>query len=452
MPTASDPSPERNGANLEVAHKPPTSRPQGRRQAGWFLLAAVLVAGLAAYLFANRPARTQESAAIRTVPTATIRTGSVERVLRITGQTSARHFASITVTRFLGQPGASRGGNLVLTKLAEGGSMVKTGDVVAELDAETMMTAIEASRTSNELLELELSRLKAQQALDWETIQQTVRSAKANYDRAALDYKKADVQTAVERELLKLALEQNEAVYKQQLFALDFKKISMAASMRSSELQFERVRVVLDRLLNDMRALTFRAPMDGMVVLQSVERTGGTQAQYAVGDAVSPGRSFMRIVDLSDMQLDGMANQTASSAIRVGQPATVTLDAFPDLTFKGRVYSVGAMARASRFESYYFRSVPVVIQIEGSHPRLLPDMSGAADVLLESSQDKPLVPLEAVRSEDGRAFVYLRGPKGFEKRYVEIGVRGTIEGAVLSGLRAGDVVALAEPPPAIAGS
>jgi len=186
--------------------------------------------------------------------------------------------------------------------------------------------------------------------------------------------------------------------------------------------------------------------MDGMVVLQSVERSGGTTAQYSAGDAVNPGRSFMKIVDTSGMQLEAVANQAATSQLRVGQPATVELDAFPGLTFPGKVYSVGAMARASRMESYYVRTVPVVVQIQGQNPRLLPDMSGSADVLLGSEENKPLIPIEALHSEGGRDFAYVRVGSGFEKRYVEVGVHGTTEAAVLSGLQAGDQVALAVPP------
>ncbi|HSW51498.1 MAG TPA: HlyD family efflux transporter periplasmic adaptor subunit [Bryobacteraceae bacterium] len=450
MPKASDPSPETNGVHLEVSPKPPALPPGRRRWVAWLVVIGILAAGWAAYLFAKRPAQTAGSA-VQAVPTAVIRTGSVERSLRITGQTTARNFASITVTSFRGQPGMGRGGNLVLTTLAEGGSMVKTGDVVAELDTESMLTTIDDMKASNEQAELEIERLKAQQALDWESLQQTVRSAKANYDRAALDFKKAEVLTPIEQELLRLALEQAEAVYKQQLFSLDFKKTSLAAVMRISELSLDRLRLRFERTLNDMKTFTFRAPMDGMVVLQSLERSGGSQAQYAAGDAVNPGRSFMKIVDLSSMQLDGLANQTASSELRVGQTAVVTLDAFPELTFPATIYSVGAMARSSRMESFYFRTVPVVVQIEGQHPRLLPDMSGAADVLLESEQNTPLVPLEAIHSEEGRTFVYVRVPTGFEKRFVEVGVRSAAEGAVLSGLQAGDVVALAEPPPAAGG-
>ncbi|MCC7175620.1 MAG: efflux RND transporter periplasmic adaptor subunit [Bryobacterales bacterium] len=449
MSRASDPSLESGGLPQEPEHTPHSPQPRRRRLGIWLLVACLMLAGLGAYLFAKRPAQTPRASALAAVPTAAIRTGSVQHTLRLSGQTAARNYAAITVTTFRGQPGMGRGGSLVLTKLAEGGSKVKTGDVVAELDTESMLTTIDDMKANQEQMELDLARLQAQQALDWESLQQTVRSAKANFDKAALDFKKAEVQTAIEQELLRLAMEEAEAVYKQQLFALDYKKISLDATMRTTQLSLDRTRLRFQRTLNDLQTFTFRAPMDGMVVLQSLERSGGTMAQYAAGDAVNPGRSFMRIVDTSSMQLEALASQAETSELRVGQTARISLDAFPDLTFPGKVYSVGAMARASRMESFYVRTIPVVVRIEGSDSRLLPDMSGAADILLRRDENKPLIPLEAIQSEGDRTFAYVRTASGFEKRYIEVGMRSSLEAAVLSGLQAGERVALTVPPAGI---
>ncbi len=446
MPTASDPSPETSGVHLEAAGESSTSPPGSRRWVAWLLLACLMLAGWAAYLYAKRPAQTKRTAAIEAVPTALIRTGSVQQSLRISGQMSGRNYASIIVTRFRGWLPLGGSGILVLTKLADGGTIVKTGDVVAELDPEDLLHVIFDTKLNNEVAEFDLEKLKAQQTLDWESLQQSVRSAKANFDRAALDFKKAEVQTPIEQEFLRLALEEAEAVYEQELFSLDYKKISLAATMRTTELRLERQRLSFERTLDDLKTFTFRAPMDGMVVLQSLERSGGMTAQYSVGDAVNPGRSIMKIVDTSSMQLDALANQAETSELRVGQPATVSLDAFPGLTFPGKVYSVGALARPSGMESYYVRTVPVVVEIKGQHPRLLPNMSGAADILLGSEANKPLIPLEAIRSEGGKAFAFVRVGSGFEKRHIEVGVRSGTEAAVLSGLQAGDRVALSVPP------
>ncbi|HSW50445.1 MAG TPA: efflux RND transporter periplasmic adaptor subunit [Bryobacteraceae bacterium] len=430
---------------MEVAQKAaPARRPGGRRWLPLLALAGVLFAGWGAYLLANRPVQAQKAAALEVVPTAVARTGVLAQTLRLTGQTSARRYASIIVARFRGQPGMGRG--LVLTKLAEGGTLAKTGDVVAELDSEDMQTTIDDLKSTIDQSVLNLERQKAQLALDWQNLEQTLCSAKANWDRAALDYRKADVLTPIEQEILRLAMEQAEAEFKQQQQSLGYKKVSQEAQLRVSEMALQRQQLRYERSLSDLKGFTFRAPMDGLVVVQSVERSGGTTAQYAAGDTVNPGRAFLRIVDTSSMQVEAAVSQAEATALRVGQPVKVTLDAFPELEFTGSVYSVGAMARPSMFESYYVRTVPVNILIKGQDPRLIPDLSAAAEVLLARDEGNVLVPLEAIQTEGDRTFVYVRKGPQFEKRYVEIGLRGNIDAAVTSGLNAGDRVALSKPP------
>jgi HlyD family secretion protein len=405
-----------------------------------------MLAGWGTYLLAARPARSKLDDAVAAVPTFEVRSGSVQRTLRVAGQTSARNYASIVVARFRGQPGMGRSSNLTLTKLTPGGTNVKAGDVVAELDAESMLTTIDDLKANLDQARLDLEKLKAQQTLDWTTLVQTVQAAKATLDEATWDNKASDVKTPIEQELLRLGVEQAEAQYKQQLESLPLKRVSQAAQLRMSELSLQQQQLVYKRSLNDLAGFTFRAPMDGMVVLQPVERSGGTTAQYAVGDQVNPGRAFMKIVDTSSMQLEAQASQTEARRIRVGQPAIVILDAFPDLKLQGKVYSVGAMAVQSMRENYYVRTVSVTVQIQGRDPRLIPDMSGSAEILLDRQEDKPVIPLEAIQSEGDRSFVYVRTGPQFEKRYIEVGVRSETQAAVLSGLSAGERVALAKPP------
>ncbi len=446
MPKASDSNSEQKWSSLEDAKRPQPPRPRRSRWTIWILAVAVAGSLVAYNLVKSRAVRAKQAAVAAVIPTAVVKVGTLDRTLRLSGQTSARRYASVTVTSFRGQRGGS--GGLVLTRLAAGGSTVQAGDVVAELDNEQLRTVIDTMDANLQQQQLSLGTLKASQQLDWLNLEQTVRSRKATYDQAVLDYKASEVKTPIEQELLKLTMEEAEAAYQQQLKALPLKKTSLDATLRVSELSLKRQQLMYDRTQNDMRAYTFRAPMAGLVVLQSLERTGGTQAQYAVGDTVNPGRSFMKIVDTSSMQLEASASQAETSDLRVGEEANVSLDAFPGLVFPGTVYSVGALARASMFESVYVRSVPVMIRIKGQDSRLLPDMSGAADIVLDRAENKPLVPLEALHQDGGQHFVYLKRGTGFEKRFVKVGLKNDTQAAVVSGLSSGDEVALTIPPAA----
>jgi macrolide-specific efflux system membrane fusion protein len=91
-------------------------------------------------------------------------------------------------------------------------------------------------------------------------------------------------------------------------------------------------------------------------------------------------------------------------------------------------------------QSYYKREVPVNVTINASDPRLIPDLSASAEVILQKSDDVLAIPLAAVRSAGGRSSVLVREGDQFVDRQVVLGVRDENKVAVVSGLRAGDQV------------
>jgi hypothetical protein len=179
----------------------------------------------------------------------------------------------------------------------------------------------------------------------------------------------------------------------------------------------------------------------------TVHRHGSSDlAQYKLGDQVGPGQVLMKIMETSSMQLACAVNQVESRLIQIGQRAMVSFDAIPGLTFPGKVQKVGAMAVRGRRENYYVRTVPATVEIQGSDPRLIPDLSGEAEILIERQEDVLVLPLEALFEERDQDFVYLKTGDSFEKHEVEVGSRSNTYAAVLSGLSADQVVATAVPP------
>jgi multidrug efflux pump subunit AcrA (membrane-fusion protein) len=109
----------------------------------------------------------------------------------------------------------------------------------------------------------------------------------------------------------------------------------------------------------------------------------------------------------------------------------VSFDAIPGLTFPGKVQEVGAMAVRGHRENYYVRTVPATVDIQGSDPRPIPDLTGEAEIPIDRQENVLVLPLEALF---------------FEKHEVEVGSRTNTHAAILSGLSADQVVATAVPP------
>ena len=373
---------------------------------------------------------------------AVARVGNIDRVMRLTGKTSARSFSNITAPMLRGP---ESGKSLVLMKLVKAGAFVKKGDLIAQIDAQATQDHVDDVADSVKQGEADIQKRRAEQQVEWESLQHVLRTAKSDRDKALLDAKTTVLLTDIERELLKLNVEETEARYSQLQKDLPFHKAANAAELRILDLTRERQKRHHDRHAGDLVKFTIHAPSDGLAVMQQTFR-GGESGQVQEGDQVGPGQSFMKVVNPARMQVEAKANQAESSELRIGQPVSVRLDAFPGLQFNGRVYSIGALATGGWMQNNYIRTIPVNIQIEGSDPRLIPDLSAAVDVLVARAENVVSVPLDAIHEHNGRTTVLTRqsGAQSlsFEEREVTLGIHDAKEVAVLSGLRAGAEVRL----------
>ncbi|MBI5085778.1 MAG: efflux RND transporter periplasmic adaptor subunit [Acidobacteria bacterium] len=420
------------------APKPPQAPPRSSVLPKLLGLAAVVVvvAAVAYYLASGRQQQAQKSV-VAQARTATAKLGTIESRLRVTGATAARSFANITAPRLRGPEGNQA---MVLLKLASSGQMVKKGDVIAEFDPQSMKDHQDDTIAGLRDKENDVKKKIVQNELDMENLQQTLRVAKANLDKANLDFKAADIRTEIDRELLKLAVDEADATYKELLTDLPREKESQSADLRITEIAKVMEDKHVERHEDDLKRLVLHSPMDGMVVLQTTFRSGGDQVMLSVGDRVGPGQPIMKVIDSASMQVEGQINQAETSTFRIGMPANIGLDAFPGARFDGKVYAMGALAVSPGRQQYYIRNIPVRVQIVNPDKRVIPDLSASADVLLGRQENVVTVPAAAVRQADGKDQVEVKTQNGFEKRTVKVGLSNGAQVAILEGLREGETV------------
>ena len=405
-----------------------------------FIIGFVLFGiGFAYYVRASRLKDTQKEMPVAVTKTAVVKRGGMDLRLRVTGATNARTYFNIVAPR-LRSPDS---GAMALLKLTASGTQVRKGDVIAEFDPQSTKDHLDDTIAGyNDKLN-DVKKKKVQLELDMENLRQSLLRARSSVEKARLDLKTLPVRTAVDMELLKLALDESEATYKELLAEEKIRIESQKADMRITEISRILEEQHVDRHREDISRLSVGAPAGGMVVILEMHRHGGDQVTYAVGDRLSPGTLFMRIADRSTMQLEGTINQSEVNLFRLGQEANVRLDAYPDAVYKGKVTSIGALATApGRGANYYLRSIPIKVQILNPDNRILPDLSASAEVLVDKTEEVLLAPSGAVRQEDGQTFVYVKSGENIEKRTVTIGPAQGAQVALTSGVSEGDVLVL----------
>ena len=112
-----------------------------------------------------------------------------------------------------------------------------------------------------------------------------------------------------------------------------------------------------------------------------------------------PGLAVLQVVGRGAMLVRARVSQADIAAIAVGQPARIGLDAYPGFEMRGRIAQIGPVAVPGSF-SPRVRTFTVIVAVEGSNPRLLPDLSAAVDVEIERVRNALVVPRSAIVDAD----------------------------------------------------
>ena len=423
-------SPEKPLPVPAKAVKLPESPP---RWPAYVLLATVVAA--AAWWQRPQPRKPVVAPSVSTVRA--IR-GFIQNTRRLTGSISARRFMNIGAP-VLQAPDQGRG--LTLIFLAASGAHVKQGQIIAQIDAQDIQNHLIDVEASVSQGQLDIARRKAQLVAQMEGLDQRLRVARATWERARQDARAAPVKNTITQETLRLAVEEYQEAYQEAAKQIPLTEERQLADLKIYELSNEYDVRHLNRHLLDFRRCSIRAPMDGMVVMQTTYR-GGELYQIKVGDRLAPGQPFMRVVDPASMQLDAVMNQAESEMVRLGQRSTVRFDAFPEIVMQGHVQAVGALAVGGRRVNFNVRNVAVRFALETIDPRVIPDLTASADVAISEPAGGLIVPREALGGSGGRSIVYVKQGDAFVPREVEIAGETNTQAAVASGIQEGEEIAL----------
>ncbi len=437
----------------------PVPDPHGQKPQlpAWGMLALLvggIIVGLGVYQALNNNVTAGGGAGPAAAATVAAETTTFTKSIRIGGTVGATNFAMIRAPRMRGGGDRGGGSSLTIQTLAEAGTVVEAGSVVAEFESKKTQDTLDTFGSLLAQNKALTAARKAEMLIATETLRQNYRTTKAEADKAAFDLQTAEVRSAIQAEIFRLLAEEGTASTAQLEQEVRLQEVADVAEQRSLEITVEQDQKRLDRTGSDMDKMRLRTPVGGLVVIETMFSRGSFQ-QASPGDQVYGGAYFMRVVDLSNMAVYAELNQADSQIVQLGTPVKVRLDAYPDAAFDGTVKSVGAMATASGGGSgrrgppgasgsrgEWIKKVPVVIEILDSDERIKPDLSASVDIIVESQEDALVIPRAAIAEIDSAPMVWVQGDGGeFEPRKLQLGSVSDTEAVVETGLSAGDLIA-----------
>lgn len=416
----------------------PGPAPKRKRNFAAIIGFAVVVIAIAAYLAMQKGHGS--AAASGGYATATAVTKDFASFVRLSGSTEAVRSRAVLAPRLEG----AQLNTMVVTKLAPGGSRVRTGDLLVQFDRQAQIKDALDKKASYEDLVDQVAQKQAGEMAARAKDEDELHQADDALQKAQLEMGKNEILSRIDVEKNQEALAEAQENLKQLQHTFDLKRQAAAADIKTLEIQRDRAKATMLYSQSNAQKMEIHSPMDGVVVLNSVW-LGGRMGEVQEGDEVRPGVPFMKVVDPSAMQVRVEVNQADLLGLQIGQHATIHLDAYPALSFPATLEELSPLGHESDY-SNKIRDFTAIFSIQGTDPKLMPDLSAAVDVQLANVKNALLVPAESVHSDASGEFVWLKTGSGFEKRVVKAGPSDGQDTVIESGLRAKDVVRIGGAP------
>jgi HlyD family secretion protein len=443
----------------------PPHEPEKPKTLIWVVVAVVAVlAGAAWYWKASSDAAAKAAAVV--IPTITVSEADVSATVRVSGTIAATDYSALMAPRFQGsrsdlnrggagsnrdmQAAVGGGGSIgrdfamTLLTLASAGKVVQVGEVVATFDPQFQQQRLDDYKDTVIQQEARIRQQMANLASVKEQQDQSERSAKAAWEKALLNLQTAPIRSTIDAEKYKLAAEESELKYKEEQKQTALLVQIQESQVKGYQLTRDQSRLELQRSEKNVKMMSVKAPISGVVVLESTVRNG-EYAQFREGDNVNAGQTYMKIVNPGKMILNASVNQVDGDKLKLGLKGTIRMDAYSDIAVPGTLEGLGAMSKSSTFRAGYVGEIPLRLHLDGMDERIIPDLTASAEIVTATEKSALVVPLNAVFAEKDAQYVYRKTAQGWDKVKIEPGLASNVNVAVKSGLRKGDVVALQKP-------
>ena len=267
---------------------------------------------------------------------------------------------------------------------------VSTRDIVVSASAAGIIepvTTIEVkSKASGELFEVRVETGDVVKAGDL-LVRVDPRIPRATLRQAEADLELAKAQLEVARSQLRRAEELFET---QSITETEYENATLSgANARASLVRAERN--VEDARIS-FEDTDVKAPTKGVIIERNVEP--GTLISSAMRE-VGGGTVLLRMADLDTVQIRALVDETDIGKIQPGMDVTITVEAYPNRPFRGRVLKIEPQAEVTQNVTMF----PVLVRIANPETMLKPGMNAEVEVHVGERRGVLAVPNGALRTE-----------------------------------------------------
>jgi HlyD family secretion protein len=207
-------------------------------------------------------------------------------------------------------------------------------------------------------------------------------SAKANMDKAVAT--QTDAKRTMERNKELLA---KNLIAQSDLDTAETNHETAKASVNAAKAQIAQNEAALSSAETNLHYTRIISPVDGIVVSRNVDVGQTVAASFQTPTLFSIAQ------DLTKMQIDTSVDEADIGKIKTGQEVDFTVDAYPDITFRGKVWQIrNAPITVQNVVTY-----DVVIQVNNPDLKLKPGMTANVSIIVAMKKDVLKIPNAALR-------------------------------------------------------
>ncbi|TLX72334.1 HlyD family efflux transporter periplasmic adaptor subunit [Labilibacter sediminis] len=371
--------------------------------------------------------------------TATVEIQPFSMEVSATGEVQALKYETINVPELMHRR-ELRVYYLKITDLVAEGTNVKKGDFIATLDPADVEDRLKKSyeRIDEHSNSLESAILDSTIALSQNRDQ--IVNFLDNLEESKIKVEQSKYESKAVQRQAQISLEKA-------VLDLNAKKRNYEKEIQKQKTKIARIQKRLDGetktrdMLEELKKqLHIKSPSNGMVVYGRSWR--GTKIK--VSDDVGPWMPIIATIpDLSSLVSEAIVKEIDIAKIKLNQVVKLTIDAFPDDVFEGKVIRIANIGQPIKDAG--MNGFKVLIEIDTKNKKILPGMTTTNQIVTAHFENDMVVPREAVFGNDTNQYVFIRKTGSTEKQQVKTDGENETHIRIIDGINIGDQVLLSRP-------
>lgn len=215
---------------------------------------------------------------------------------------------------------------------------------------------------------------------------------------------------------------------------------SSAGDMALLTMQQQQHLDKIEQLSQGLAQLEVRAPHDGLLTYKANWRGEKPRA----GQSLWSGQKIGELPDISVMKAKLYVHESEAIGLKTGQKVDLNLLAYSDNIFNGIVEEVAAFPRTiKRGDPQKFYEVIVTLNSQ-DQALFLPSRKVEANIVIEKNNEKLLIPLQSVFTQNNQPYVYLFDKGQYKQQVVDLGKSSLSHVEILKGLDEGQKISLVQ--------